>query len=65
MAGGGDVDELFEIRNSFFIGNYQFCINEAQKLHVSHALTGVVSIVFVSNLFCFLYIHVYERQLKK
>ncbi|XP_076037772.1 coatomer subunit epsilon [Oratosquilla oratoria] len=47
MAQQGDVDELYEVRNSYYIGNYQHCINEAQKLQPSTAELRIERDIFI------------------
>jgi len=48
MAPSADnVDELFDLRNAYFTGNFQTCINEAQRLKVGDTTLSVERDVFL------------------
>lgn len=47
MSRDNSSDELFDIRTSFYLGNYQQAVNEAQKLRVSDPKVQVEKDVFM------------------
>lgn len=46
-----DIDELFDVRTQFYLGNFQSCINEATKTRLKADVLKLerVSIIFFSQ----------------